>query len=477
LTEKQESIILTRDFDQKAKERMMSGTILQDFEREVKGKIEQLKEELKETFDFSAIEQTLSEMLNELLAALLEKMITEFLAERSILDRLKEMGGRLGMRFKEYRSLELRLSNGQSITVQTPYFIKTPPKDKRRRKKRGPNGRGAHLGLNILGFMGHCSPQLVSEVVKLALLSPSFAIAREMLAGRGIVMDVKTMRRLCGELGESGLQFRGEISLAGTEALAGHTVVVGIDGGRLRERRKKPGCKKKGQKRQGYYTEWKEPKLFTIYVLDAQGEPVEEFAPLHDATLGNHQEIFALLAQYLKAMDLSEVARIVFCGDGASWIWGGVEKLCQKMGWPEELIDQVLDYTHAKQNLQEIIDLAPEKTRQKGKLERKWKNLLWNGDIQGLHQEMCRLLKGQKKKQALKKWRCYFEQNEKRMQYETFKEKHIPCGSGCVESAIRRVINLRLKSAGSFWTSEMAEYFLFLRSQLISGRWNVFFKM
>jgi hypothetical protein len=173
LTEKQESIILTRDFDQKAKERMMSGTILQDFEREVKGKIEQLKEELKETFDFSAIEQTLSEMLNELLAALLEKMITEFLAERSILDRLKEMGGRLGMRFKEYRSLELRLSNGQSITVQTPYFIKTPPKDKRRRKKRGPNGRGAHLGLNILGFMGHCSPQLVSEVVKLALLSPS----------------------------------------------------------------------------------------------------------------------------------------------------------------------------------------------------------------------------------------------------------------------------------------------------------------
>ncbi|MFO8146286.1 MAG: hypothetical protein R6U03_02740 [Gillisia sp.] len=47
-------------------------------------------------------------------------------------------------------------------------------------------------------------------------------------------------------------------------------------------------------------------------------------------------------------------------------------------------------------------------------------------------------------------------------------------GSGSVESAIRRVINLRLKSPGSFWLKDGAERFLFLRSQLISGRWNIF---
>jgi hypothetical protein len=42
-----------------------------------------------------------------------------------------------------------------------------------------------------------------------------------------------------------------------------------------------------------------------------------------------------------------------------------------------------------------------------------------------------------------------------------------------VESAIRRVINLRLKAPGTFWTAEMGECFLFLRSQLLSGRWEV----
>ena len=60
------------------------------------------------------------------------------------------------------------------------------------------------------------------------------------------------------------------------------------------------------------------------------------------------------------------------------------------------------------------------------------------------------------------------------MKYRFFKSQDIPCGSGSVESAIRRVINLRLKSPGSFWLKDGAERFLFLRSQLISERWNIF---
>jgi len=191
---------------------------------------------------------------------------------------------------------------------------------------------------------------------------------------------------------------------------------------------------------------------------------------------GNHKALFALLTKYLQALDLSEADKIVFCGDGAPWIWRGVKKMCQELGLTQKSVYQVLDYTHAKQNLREIIELVPEKLRKGAKLERKWTTLLWTGDIQGLRQEICRLLKGTKKKQALKKWRNYFEGNAKRMQYETFKAKHIPCGSGHVESAIRRVINLRLKAPGTFWTPEMAEYFLFLRSQLVSGRWKIFFR-
>ena len=60
------------------------------------------------------------------------------------------------------------------------------------------------------------------------------------------------------------------------------------------------------------------------------------------------------------------------------------------------------------------------------------------------------------------------------MQYARFRKLNLPCGSGAVESAIRRVINLRLKGPGLFWRRETAETFLFLRAQLLSGRWEIF---
>jgi hypothetical protein len=92
----------------------------------------------------------------------------------------------------------------------------------------------------------------------------------------------------------------------------------------------------------------------------------------------------------------------------------------------------------------------------------------------GIYESLCRVLSGKKKTQALKKWQNYFERNAARMQYERFRQAAVPCGSGCVESTIRRVINLRLKAPGTFWTQDMAECFLFLRSQLLSGRWDTF---
>ena len=104
---------------------------------------------------------------------------------------------------------------------------------------------------------------------------------------------------------------------------------------------------------------------------------------------------------------------------------------------------------------------------------KQWKSLLWKGDIAGLKAAVMQMAKGKAGKKMLKRLE-YFETHAHRMQYQSFKAQNIPQGSGCVESAIRRVINLRLKAPGTFWTSTMAEYFLFLRSQLLSGRWSIF---
>ena len=114
--------------------------------------------------------------------------------------------------------------------------------------------------------------------------------------------------------GKRNCSTRGE----GREALAGRTLVIEIDGGRLRERRPKRGRKKAGQKRQGYHSDWREPKLFTLYVTDDEGAIVRKVPPFHDATLGDHAAMFAVLEQYLRALDFTAVPRVVFCGDGAA---------------------------------------------------------------------------------------------------------------------------------------------------------------
>jgi hypothetical protein len=168
---------------------------------------------------------------------------------------------------------------------------------------------------------------LVDEVVSLAVLSPSFEVARSVVARRGIDLDVETIRRFCQASGHRGLAVRGLVSLDGQEALQGRTRVIGIEGGGLRERRGKRGRREAEQKRQGYHPDWKEPKLFTIYIIDAEGRSVKDVAPLHDASLDNHEGLFGLLERYLCALPLAEVDRIVFCGDGAPWIWSGVEAL------------------------------------------------------------------------------------------------------------------------------------------------------
>ncbi len=454
---------------------MITDLFLQAIAHMVKERIETLSQEMVEMLDFATFEQELDELMGKVCTVISAIKLTELLASPEFLAKLKQLGAGKGMRFKEYRTVTVYFASGKTVLIPTPYFVKAKPK--RGRKKRGPNGRGGHLGLEVLGLIGRSSSILVGEVVKMAVLSPSFEVAREMLVGRGIRIDVSTMRRFCRQLAEKGIRFRGQVSLTGHEDLKGFTVVVGIDGGRLRERCPKRGRKKKGQKRQGYKGEWREPKLFTIYLLDKQGNIVKSFSPLHDATMGDHQEMFALLERYLSALPLIDATRLVFCGDGAPWIWSDVEALCRRMGLFETCsIYQVLDYIHAHQNLQDMIDLVAKRVQKQEKIAQKWQNLLWQGDIQGIRQEIYRLLTGRKQEQALKKWQDYFERNEKRMQYKAFKTAFIPCGSGCVESAIRRVINLRLKSAGTFWTREMAEYFLFLRSQLLSGRWLTFLR-
>jgi len=413
--------------------------------------------------------------LLEIMEAFLVPAVEKVLCDPELLVELKVGAGKMGLRFNGYRPTSIRLFTGNSLTIQSPYFAKAcsrkrPGRKSKKRKKR----TGRHFGLDYIGFISRCSTLLGSMVAQAALLCPSFEIARKTLKLHAIDLNVKTIHRITMDIAEDAMPQRGRVSISENDSVDGKTILVCIDGGRLRERRTKRGRKPDGQKRQGYHAEWKEPIQFVIRTVDQNGIISKEHMPIYDATMGDIDAAFDLLETYLHELNISKADRVVFCCDGARSYWKRTGPFAEKLGITHHY--EVIDYTHAKQNLHKIIDNLPKKipAKKKNRISRIWKNLLWEGNLSDLKKEIKKhIAYPRRRREALAKFNNYFMKNRNRMQYAIFQHLKIPTGSGCVESAIRRIINLRLKSPGTFWKPEIAESMLFLRSQLLSGRWNI----
>ena len=60
------------------------------------------------------------------------------------------------------------------------------------------------------------------------------------------------------------------------------------------------------------------------------------------------------------------------------------------------------------------------------------------------------------------------------IRYAELRAEHLPIGSGVVESAIRRIVNLRFKSPSKYWREDHVAPLMHLRAILKSGRWEGF---
>lgn len=400
-------------------------------------------------------------------------LIQQVLHERDFLDTLRARAGRFALRFNGFKPTSIRLLSGVPLSIDSPYFSRASSKAGRKSKKRKAKN-GCHLGLSYLGLIDRCSGVLISSVVQAALLCPSFEIARKNLQSQGIEMNIKTIQRLCMSMGEQAIENRHRLMVSDADVVENRILMVCIDGGRLRERRAKRGRRPIGNKRQGYHTDWREPAQLVIQWLDADGRKCNDIAPIYDATMADTDAAFDLLADHLRQLDCDQADMVIFCADGARQYWSRFCKLAKRLNLKASL--EIIDYTHAKQNLNAILDKLPKSlsSEKRKAIAEHWKNLLWHGDIAELGIEIRRHIRSPKKrKQALTKYKNYFWDNYRRMQYSSFRHLGIPTGSGCVESAIRRVINLRLKSPGIFWKRKTAETMLFLRSALLCGRWKI----
>ena len=401
-----------------------------------------------------------------------EKILNTIFSSPKFLELLKIYGGRKAYKYRRMIETTIYLPSGGRCKIKSPYFIKSESKKKGKRR-RGPNGKGAYLGLEVLGFVKNVSPLPAFKAIAYAVVCPSFEFASKLLKQEKINLDSKQISVLCEELGEQVFKNRVKYTLKIGENFSGKRVVITVDGGRSRHRINKRGRRKKEQKRCGFNSDWIEPKLFVIYILNELGDVEKKIEPHVDGAIGV-DNFMELLRSYLIELKIEEAIEVTLCADGAPWIWERIPKLLLELGVSPQKLFEVLDYTHGKQNLYEVYEKLSKKQQKKASFKQ-WKEWLWEGKIEKIKEDIKRICKkgGQK---ALAKLKSYFEKNKDRMQYKKSEDGNRPCGSGVVESAIRRVINLRLKSCGTFWKEKKLVIMLYLRAQLLYGRWEYLYK-
>ena len=311
---------------------------------------------------------------------------------------------------------------------------------------------------------------------------PSEDAAQTRLRNRGIHLNHKTLRRLFCSLADEAIDQRtnaleqGQLPAGSVgESLAGKRAVVTFDAGRVRSRKQHRGRRKQKGYR-GFDGPWRAPRLLVIYTLDEKGRKQRQELPLYDGVLTSAGQLFELLKQYLIALGAPQAQLLVFLADGAPENWDSLPQLIQSLGLSPQQVVEVLDWAHAVEHLSKVFNACgnlSEKQR-KGWLDKQRKRLK-KGQLSAVLADLYAPgFRRGRRAATIRKEIAYFEEHAHRMRYDHFQRMGLPIGSGAVESAIRRVVNLRMKGNGIFWNPENIQRMLYIRCLLLSGRWQAF---
>lgn len=386
----------------------------------------------------------------------------------------------------EKRPLRVRLLGGLILWVTTLYVGSAA----RTGKGRGREGAGLYPELGVLGIQEGKSPALVYAVGRCTALLPSYAMAQEELAERGVPLNLKEVHGIGRYAGQAALAYRyrelvayraGKLPVAdGRSKRFG----VMIDGGRTKLRRPTRTQKGQGQaktQQRRYRTDWREPKLLIVFEMDERGRMKKGTTPIIDGTFAGPDEIMEVLALRLHQVGAAQAHVVAFRSDGAPWIWDRLEWVIRRLGLKAKQVSRGLDWCHAVHH----ISLALEPLLEGAERQRVFKKLrkwLKAGSWPQVVRELMSLTVDAEEAQLPKTspvWTeiDYLERHGSagHLDYARYRRRGLPLGSGAIESAIRRVINLRMKGNSIFWKEENAEAMLTLRGLVLSGRWKMTF--
>ncbi len=384
---------------------------------------------------------------------------------------------------KGLRPVKVELPSGVEVPLKVTYLLQKKKRRAGRPKRhgnRGKTGKGVYPVLEALGIASHrrLTPLAEEVICQTATACDDFRTGFEMAQEMGVQMSWSAYHDRFGRLAqdvenrkERWLRQGQGPALYEPERWAGRRILVAPDGGRTRIRENYNGAPRKSGYH-GFDAEWREPKLFVIYALDDEGAPAEDIEPIIDGTFGDADACFEQLMWTLRAIGIDEAEQVAFLGDGARWIWQRARPMLVELGVDEERIVEGVDWYHAASTVVKLSELPQSWSEPK---RRQWQeralDLLYEGKADKVAQMVEKLAEARGASEAADKV-DYFADNVERMRYDKLRERNLPEGSGAVESAIRRVVNLRMKGNAKYWLEENAEAMITLRGALKTSRFD-----
>jgi hypothetical protein len=195
-----------------------------------------------------------------------------------------------------------------------------------------------------------------------------------------------------------------------------------------------------------------------------------------DMSLWDADGVFDLLCGLLRMLGAYAAKEVIFVLDGATWMWDRLDELIAAAKIPPERVTRILDFYHATEAISEALSKCRDLSETERSAEFARLRHLLRHEPDGAEQVVAALkarARGRRAKAVGKKVK-YLRGHIEHMRYSRYHGAHQPMGSGLVESAVRRVINLRFKSASMAWLEEHLEPLLYLRALLKAGHWERF---
>ena len=437
--------------------------ILKKIESELSPKIEELKEDLL-SGNLLEAEKELQKVMKNMYNSVMGELLTEVGKSKELKAKLTEEYKSLGVSDLRLRDVRIQIFTGDWVNFKSYYA---------RQIEAGTNLGSRHLSLSYWSCLKRASLSYASLASAYSVMSSSFAVGRELLALHGTSVNTSRLRELSLAMGELGDKQGVTSILTEKESLSGKRVVIGFDGGRSRIR--EPNGEKNKNGREKYNTPWNEPKIMVIQVLDEKGEIERKSSiPLYMGTMKETKQAMEKLHKALVALEVSQAESIQFIADGARCIWTGIKKVFRKLQIPFSKIVFTLDYYHAVEHLRKLSKFLPYTESKQKVVFEEWKDDLWEGLANSIPRDFNKRMKKEKEEitEEMETEMNYFKKHHDHMQYKKYKRRKLLCGSGLVESAVRRIINLRFKGSSSFWLKDNLEKLIFLRCTFLPGRWS-----